>query len=38
MKPPIGVCCKVAPPVLEFDQAGTLVGSWAAPAPATNGR
>jgi DNA-binding beta-propeller fold protein YncE len=31
MKPPIGVCCKVAPPVLEFDQAGTLVGSWGGP-------
>src|SRR5688572_5958893 len=26
--PPIGVCCKVAPPVLEFDQAGNLVSSW----------
>ena len=29
--PPIGVCCKVAPPVLEFDQAGNLVGSWGGP-------
>ena len=26
--PPIGVCCTPAPPVLEFDQDGTLVGSW----------
>jgi DNA-binding beta-propeller fold protein YncE len=29
--PPIGTCCKVAPPVLEFDQAGTLVGHWGGP-------
>ena len=29
--PPIGACCKVAPPVLEFDQAGNLVGSWGGP-------
>ena len=29
--PPIGICCKVAPPVLEFDQAGNLVGSWGGP-------
>ena len=29
--PPIGVCCKVAPQVLEFDQAGNLVGSWGGP-------
>jgi DNA-binding beta-propeller fold protein YncE len=27
----IGTCCKVAPPVLEFDQAGNLVGSWGGP-------
>src|SRR3954454_12065897 len=26
--PPIGVCCKVAPPVLEFDPAGNLIASW----------
>jgi len=26
--PPIGVCCKVAPPVLEFDPDGNLVQSW----------
>ncbi len=25
---PIGACCKVAPPVLVYDQAGTLVKSW----------
>ena len=30
-KPQIGICCKVAPPVLEFDQAGNLVGSWGGP-------
>src|SRR5678810_1100874 len=29
--PPIGVCCKVAPQVLEFDQAGNLVSSWGGP-------
>jgi len=29
--PPIGVCCTPAPPVLEFDQDGTLVGSWGGP-------
>lgn len=29
--PPIGVCCKVAPPVLEFDPAGNLVGHWGGP-------
>jgi len=29
--PPIGVCCKVAPPVLEFDAEGNLVGSWGGP-------
>jgi DNA-binding beta-propeller fold protein YncE len=29
--PPIGICCKVAPQVLEFDQAGNLVGSWGGP-------
>ena len=31
VKPPVGTCCSVAPPVLEFDQAGTLVGSWGGP-------
>lgn len=25
------LCCKAAPPVLEFDAAGTLVGSWGGP-------
>jgi hypothetical protein len=27
----IGICCKVAPPVLEFDQDGHLVSSWGGP-------
>jgi DNA-binding beta-propeller fold protein YncE len=29
--PPIGKCCKVAPPVLVYDQAGKLVKSWGGP-------
>lgn len=29
--PPIAECCKGAPPVLEFDQAGNLVRSWGGP-------
>ena len=28
---PIGECCKVAPPVLVYDQAGNLVKSWGGP-------
>ena len=28
---PIGKCCKVAPPVLVYDQAGSLVKSWGGP-------
>ena len=31
--PPIGTCCTPAPPVLEFDQAGNLIGSWGGPGP-----
>jgi DNA-binding beta-propeller fold protein YncE len=27
-KPPSSVCCLAAPPVLEFDQAGNLIGHW----------
>ena len=30
-KDPIGACCKVAPPVLVYDQAGDLVKSWGGP-------
>src|ERR1700740_2434877 len=29
--PPPGVCCKGAPPVLQFDQAGNLLKSWGGP-------
>ena len=29
--PAIGECCVPAPPVLEFDQAGNLVGHWGGP-------
>ena len=29
--PPIGICCTPAPPVLEFDHEGTLVGYWGGP-------
>ena len=29
--PPTAACCKPAPPVLEFDQDGNLVGSWGGP-------
>ncbi|MBV8207106.1 MAG: hypothetical protein JO041_09960 [Acidobacteria bacterium] len=29
--PPIAQCCVPAPPVLEFDPAGNLVGSWGGP-------
>ena len=27
----LGTCCKVAPPVLEYDQEGNLVNSWGGP-------
>jgi len=30
-KPPIGECCRAAPPILEFDPAGNLVGHWGGP-------
>ena len=29
--PPIGECCRAAPPVLEFDPDGNLVNSWGGP-------
>src|SRR5678815_5700979 len=29
--PHVGRCCTPAPPVLEFDQAGNLVGHWGGP-------
>jgi DNA-binding beta-propeller fold protein YncE len=31
LEPKVGDCCSVAPPVLEFDPAGTLVGHWGGP-------
>ena len=39
--PPTASCCVKAPPVLEFDPAGNVVGSWGGPAegydwPASN--
>jgi DNA-binding beta-propeller fold protein YncE len=33
LNPPVAECCKGAPPVLEFDQAGNLVRSWGGPGP-----
>jgi hypothetical protein len=27
----VGLCCKVAPPILEYNQAGDLIGSWGGP-------
>src|SRR5580698_8791800 len=29
----VGECCKVAPPILEYDQAGNLINSWGGPGP-----
>jgi len=29
--PPTGSCCSKAPPVLQFDQAGNLIGHWGGP-------
>jgi DNA-binding beta-propeller fold protein YncE len=34
--PPIAQCCAPAPPVLEFDQAGNLIGHWGGPGPGYN--
>jgi DNA-binding beta-propeller fold protein YncE len=31
LTPPTGECCAGAPPVLEFDAAGNLVGHWGGP-------
>jgi DNA-binding beta-propeller fold protein YncE len=31
LSPPTGECCAAAPPVLEFDMAGNLVGHWGGP-------
>jgi len=29
--PPVGTCCTPAPPVLQFDRDGTLIGHWGGP-------
>ena len=31
--PPTAQCCAAAPPVLEFDEAGNLIGHWGGPGP-----
>ena len=31
MKPPASACCAAAPPILEFNEAGELVGHWGGP-------
>jgi DNA-binding beta-propeller fold protein YncE len=31
--PPAAECCAPAPPILEFDQEGNLVGHWGGPGP-----
>jgi hypothetical protein len=36
LNPPTAECCKGAPPVLSFDQAGNLVASWGGPQPGQN--
>ncbi|MFN8579642.1 MAG: hypothetical protein U0163_01500 [Gemmatimonadaceae bacterium] len=30
--PPVGECCRAAPPILEFDPEGNLVNAWGGPA------
>src|SRR5260370_38892170 len=30
-KPPAPECCVPAPPVLEFDEEGNLIGNWGGP-------
>ena len=32
-KPPAASCCSPAPPVLEFDAEGNLIGHWGGPGP-----
>ena len=34
--PPISSCCAPAPPVLEFDAAGNLIGHWGGPGKGYN--
>src|SRR5258708_20525834 len=33
-KPPASQCCLAAPPVLEFDEEGNLIGHWGGPSAA----
>src|SRR5713226_6091231 len=33
LSPPTGECCRSAPPVLEFDQAGNLLRHWGGRGP-----
>jgi DNA-binding beta-propeller fold protein YncE len=33
LTPPISICCKPAPPVLEFDREGNLIQAWGGPGP-----
>jgi DNA-binding beta-propeller fold protein YncE len=35
-KPPQAECCAAAPPILEFNQAGDLVGHWGGPGEGYN--
>src|SRR4051812_17299215 len=30
--PPVGECCRAAPPIIEFDPEGNVVNSWGGPA------
>src|SRR5713226_2027407 len=34
--PPTAQCCAPAPPILEFDAAGTLIGHWGGPGQGYN--
>src|SRR2546425_4819966 len=36
--PPTAMCCAPAPPILEYDQAGNLIGHWVEREKATIGR
>ena len=38
LNPPIAECCRGAPPVLVFDQAGNLVRSWGGPGDGSRSR
>jgi DNA-binding beta-propeller fold protein YncE len=32
-KPPMSECCVKAPPIIEFDKDGNVIGSWGGPGP-----